>query len=278
MSNAVVAYILAALCLFGALFAAFALAGIGMRGPLQVTGNIQSRDATAPARTAQPPQPQSAPALATPLDYPDLEIGRTYQISHPTTIYSTPSPGDAETQSLPQNGYFKVEAKEQHANNLWYRVIVNDGSRDYTMYVLAEDLNFKRVVPQYSAQEQDAARREAALRIMRKIGEQRRERREAAAAVQQQPAEPEPVTFAEWWSGVVAQVGGVSIANLIVAGLAAAVTTFAALGSIALAVWVRRTHAWDRPLKEEIEDSSERGSEFYEQNDPGSSSGAGFEG
>lgn len=278
MSKLYIVYGLAALCLFGALFAAFAMAGLGSAGPLDVSGEGDVPVATAEAAAGTPQPESSPPSPLKHLDYPDLEHGRTYRVSHQTSIYLAPDVEEADMESLPAGGYFGVQARERKDDELWYRVTVSDGVRDYIMYLPAAELNFKTVTPLYNADEQQAQEREEALRRVREAFARSASRDATASGQATAEPEPQPQTFSDWWSGVVQQVGGATTANLIVAGLAAFVLTLLTLGSIFLAVWLRRTYAWQRPAADLEDDElgrggEERGSEFYEHDAPGESSG-----
>ncbi len=148
------------------------------------------------------------------------------------------------------------------------------------MYLLAEDLNFKRVTPLFRGPRRTTRDTERALAILRKLATGRSSGEAAESKGTEKPRasepEPEPETFATWWRGMAQRLGGASTLNLVVAGLAAFLLTVLTVGLTLLAVWLRRTHAWERPALDEDETSgsgADRGSEFYEHDAPDEAAG-----
>jgi hypothetical protein len=80
----------------------------------------------------------------------------------------------------------------------------------------------------------------------------------AAVAAAEQPAEPETLTFDEWWAMKGEQLGGETTANLVASGVIAAMVTIFVLCSLAMLTVLRREHAWSRPvLHDEYEEEPE---------------------
>jgi hypothetical protein len=134
----------------------------------------------------------------------------------------------------------------------WYAITLSDGVQNYPRYILAKDLNFKRLTPLYSPEERETKAHEAALARIREIGERRRAERLAAAPPP--PPEPRaPQTFGEWWAMTAERMGGAQSASLVASGVAATVATALTISSILLIVALRREHTWDRARTHDLD-------------------------
>lgn len=240
MPKLVAVYTVAGLSLFGALFAALALAGIGrpMASPEATT--VASPSA-APSAPAHPPL-QFVP--------PEMEPGRTYRISHDIPIYEQPDTAQARRETLPAGGYFTAVYTLMDAPGPWTQITVSDGFRDYQMYLLGTDLRWKVVTPVYSEDEQRDQKMTAALTRLEEIGARRRAQRALEEAAEE-PVVQETPTFAQWWADRAERMGGANVANLVVAGLGSAVLTVTIIGAIVLLTLLRREHEWSRPVHPE---------------------------
>ncbi len=88
MKKVLLFYIAAACCLFLALFAAFALAGLATPPPV--------------AEQPQPAAQTAAPPVQRPkVDYPDLEPGLMYTVSHRTPLHADPEDLTRRREDLP---------------------------------------------------------------------------------------------------------------------------------------------------------------------------------
>ena len=110
-----------------------------------------------------------------------------------------------------------------------------------------EEIRPKLRIPNPGAM--SAAQRAAFWAEQLEVKEQLRLRRmsEKALNIKYDEPEPEPPTVAEWWAGIVQDLGGSTQANLIVSGVAAGFTTFITIGAIAILSTLRRQTAWSRP-------------------------------
>jgi hypothetical protein len=239
MSKLIVMYTLSGLCLFGALFAAFAIVGIGR--PVSVApAAMATQDVTEPVDT-------TAQTVFLP---PTLEAGRTYRISHDTPMYEKPDAATGASQTLPAGGYFTAVYTLTDVPGPWTQITVSDGFRDYPMYMQGPDLRWKVLTPIYSTEEEHNQKTEEAMRVLAAIGERRRAQ---AALEEEEPVEPEQLTFAEWWAERADQMGGATVANVVVAGAASAGVTFLIIGSVMLISMLRREQEWSRPTSPDDE-------------------------
>jgi hypothetical protein len=245
MPKLVVAYTVFSLVLFGALFAAFFISGLG--APSQAWN-----EPAAPA-VADPEPPPESIARTRNLDYPSLAVAQLYRVSHATPMFPEPAASRQSQETLPAGGYFTVESPMELGAQLWYRVRVTDGRNDFLRFILAEDLNFKRVAPIYSASEARERNRDAVLEMLRQTAIERRER-QLAQAPPEPPVERQPESFGEWWAMTADRIGGARAATVTVSVVAAAIATAVTLGSIFLVISLRREMTWDRPGKHGIED------------------------
>lgn len=233
MQKLVAVYTVAGLVLFGALFAVLALAGIG-------------RPAVAkPEATAITPEAEAA--ARNPLEFvpPEMEVGRTYRVSHEVPIYDKPDTATAQRETLPAGGYFTAVYTLTDVPGPWTQITVNNGFKDYNMYLLGTDLRWKVITAVYSADEQHDQQLEALMQVMR---ESAKARRAASDALEAEEVVPETPTFAEWWAGRAERMGGANVANLVVAGLASVILTVSIIGSIIALSLLRREHEWSRPV------------------------------
>lgn len=236
MPKLIAVYTVAGLSLFGALFAAFAMAGIGRpAAPVE----------TAAVNTAATPSGPVHP----PLEFvpPEMEPGRTYRISHDTPIYEQPDAAQARRETLPAGGYFTAVYTLLDTAGPWTQITVNNGVRDYPMYMLGTDLRWKVLTPVFSDDEQRDQRVAATLKVLEEAGAHRRAQFELARAQEESEIQEAP-TFAEWWADRAERMGGANVANLVVAGLGSAVLTVAIIGAIVLLTMLRREHEWSRPV------------------------------
>lgn len=238
MQKLIIVYSAAALGLFSALFAVLALAGIGR--PAMQPVDTPSQEAAAP----------HAPARQT-LEFvpPELEAGRTYRISHETTIYSQPDVAAGQRESLPAGGYFTAVFTLTDTSQSWTQITVNNGVRDYSMYMLGSDLRWKTLTPIYSDDEQNDQKFTATLQLLKEASARQRARR--AAEVEEEPEIQEAPTFAEWWADRAERMGGSDVANFVVAGLGSAILTAMIIGAIVLLTLLRKEHEWSRPVNPE---------------------------
>lgn len=267
MTRTIIAYSINAAILFAALFATFAMAGLGrINVPEPIRSDATATEASLPAEPEPQEEPEPSP-LAPKLDYPDLEWGRLHRLSHQTTIYGEPSIESSRTQTIPENGFFIVEASEKTNGELWYNVTVNDGLRDYSMYLRAKDLNWKIVRPVYSRAEREAQRdankpttEEILAGLRERLGGRPPEPEPA-------PPPPEPNELETEWARFLDRLGSRRTANIIVSGAAAFGLTALVMGSFALIAWLRQTHRWEQ-LPDADEKSSRSGDEFYDYDHP----------
>ncbi len=235
-------YSIFSLILFGALFAAFYITGLG--APSE-DWSVPPPAPVADQEPAPPPDP-----LAAGLDYPSLQPGETYRVSHATKMY--PEPAEVEPESLPARGYFTVETPADVGDRRWYRVTVSDGARDYSRFILAKDLNFKRVNLAKFGETSKEEQARAALEKFIAEGQARRER--ARALRPPPPPEPRtPETFDEWWSMTADRMGGATQATVVASAVAAAIGTALTIGSIITVISLRREHTWERPPTHDLD-------------------------
>ncbi len=242
MQKLAVVYSVAGLVLFGALFAVFALAGIG-------------RPAVATPEVTATTMPESDGPARNPLDFvpPEMEAGRTYRISHDLPIYDKPDTATAQRETLPAGGFFTAVYTLTDVPGPWTQITVNNGFRDYNMYLLGTDLRWKIITAVYSDDEQRDQRIEAMMKIMRDSTAAKRAQREAMEAVEEEVTEAP--TFSEWWADRAERMGGATVANFVVAGLASVILTVSILGSIVALTLLRREHEWSRPAASYDEDA-----------------------
>jgi len=268
MTRTIVAYTLNAVLLFGALFATFVMAGLGRVD----RGNADEAVADIPVEasaTVEEPEDEPTPSpLAPDLDYPDLEWGPRHRISHRTRIFSEPTSDAARTQYIPENGYFVVDGSEQVDGELWYSVTVNDGIRDYAMYLPAEDLNWKTVTPIYTRAEREARRAEQSRvdveKLLREVFGNRVARNPEPAPP---PPPPEPSGFQAEWRDFVQSLGDTRTANLLVSGGAALILTLLVMGAFAALSYLQKGHGWET-LPDPSEHRSSDSGEFYDYEPP----------
>lgn len=236
-------YIVTTSCLFSALFAAFALAGLGSVPP------------PPPAASEEPAKPRTN----TRIDYPDLQPGTQYTVSHPTVISGDPEGLFNRHEKLLPGGVFQIEGRDEIVEEFWYRITVNNGFEDYTMYLKAENLNWQDVKPV----------RKAGPRIIFPGRNMRARMRERIAngidAAPPPEPDPEPTTQKRALASLRGAVEAVSTQGLLTAALAAILITMATASTISVLVWLYRTRRWYKSsLFDEL--PSERGEEFYEDN------------
>jgi len=244
MSKIVITYAIFSLLLFGALFAAFFISGLGEPSEdWNAVAEPAEEGATAPK--------EEIPAYVRELDYPALESGRIYRISHPTKLY-VETDTSSESETLPARGFVSVFSTEDVDSVRWYTVFVSDGTREYTRYILAKDLNFKRVIPQYSADEVEDQRMQEVMAQLTRAGEQRR----AAQLAAEPPPPPEdrvPQSFDEWWSMTASRMGGTQPAQILASAIAAAVGTVLCIGSMFMLTGLRRENTWSRTVPADLD-------------------------
>jgi hypothetical protein len=242
MPKLVLIYSFFAVVLFGALFAAFFISGLGE--PAEEWTDY-----------VEPPAPEPAPPpdpLAKGLDYPALESGRTYRVSHDTQLFHEIESEEGDVETLPAQGYFTVETTVDAGNRRWYRVVVSDGVRDFSRYILAKDLNFKRVLPARLGQQTDEERKQAILAELMAMAEERRQQRLAATPAP--PPEPRtPQNWNEWWAMTASRVGGATMATVLASAAAAAIGTAVTIAAIVAIISFRREHTWDRPPTHDLD-------------------------
>jgi len=236
MSKLISVYIVAGLILFGALFAVFAIAGIGR--PAVVAPEVSLDETTAGPQEAAYPPLEFVP--------PDLEPERVYRISHDTPIYEEPDVAGGRRETLPAGGYFTAVYTLSDTPGPWTQITVNDGFRDYSMYLLGTDLKWKVVTPVLSGDEQRDQEMAALMERLQAVGERRSAQR--ALETTEEPEIQEAPTFAEWWADRAERMGGATVANLVVAGFASAVLTIVIVGAIVVLTMLRREHEWARPV------------------------------
>jgi hypothetical protein len=230
-------YAIFSLVLFGALFAAFYVSGLG-------TPSEEWEPVVKPP--TDEPEIRPIDLLAAGLDHPALEPGKTYRVSHETKLYIEPADGALAQEVLPDRSYFTVESTVDAVNRRWYRVTVSDGARDFFRFVLAKDLNFKRVTEAKSDVQIQEERRRELIEGFRAELQARREAR--MAALPPEPPKPRvPETFDEWWSMTAHRMGGATAATIAASGIAAAIATALTIGSIITLVTLRLEHTWERP-------------------------------
>lgn len=240
-------YIATTSCLFLAILAVFSLAGLGSTPP----------PSAALPKLAPAPPPSAATAQ---LDYPDLETGVMYSVSHPTEIATDPAGLFGRKQQLPPGGIFRLEGREENAGLLWYRITVNNGVENYTMYLKAEDLNWQDVQAVSTPDVQAAVvRRENIAQMLERMGRGRVTRTPPLPE-----PEPEPTATERIASALRDNLETLSSQGLLTAALAAAIATFAIVLTITIAVWVYTTRRWQKSSLFE-EPAEERGEEFYEE-------------
>lgn len=249
MQKVYVFYIATTSCLFLALFAVFALAGLG--------GAPQPFEPP-PTPTGPPPTPPPVIEMAQ-LDYPDLKTGVMYSVSHRTTISTDPEGILGRQEELPPGGIFLLEGTEESEGDLWYRITVNSGAEDYPMYLKAENLNWKSVELIRTAEMQASLDREKMIAMFQEIfGGTRKE----VAPPPPEP-EPEPTTTERMTAVVRDSVTSISSQGVLTAALAALATTFVLVFTIGILAWLYATRRWHKSsLFDELE--SERGEEFYD--------------
>lgn len=236
MSKLVVVYTVAGMALFGALFAVFALAGIGRPAVSSAEVDV-AEEATAVS------EPQRSPLDFVP---PSFEAGRTYQTTHEIPIYDKPDVVVARRETLPPGGYFTAVYTLTEVPGPWTEITVSDGLRDYNMFLLGADLRWKVVTPVYSADERNRQQSAVWREGIKRSFVERREREALEEALETEVQEAP--TFAEWWADRADRMGGANVANLVVAGVASAVLTVVVLGAILLMTVLRREHEWSKPI------------------------------
>ena len=236
-------YIVTASCLFLALFAIFALLGIGS-DPLP---------STELAKQVIKPKPKVR------IDYPGLQAGTQYSVSQRTVIWGDPEGLFNRQENLPAGGVFRLEGRDETVEEHWYRITVNNGFEDYTMYLKAEALNWQDVqaIPEKPAGPVFPGRNLRA--IMR---ERIATGRDPEAAPAPEPA-PEATTFEHGMTSLRSAVDAVSSQGLASAALAAILIIAILAATVSLIVWFQRSHRWQRSTLYD-EQPSERGEEFYE--------------
>lgn len=241
MKKVYVFYIVTTSGLFLALFAAFSLAGLGTVSPPSTEVAVQ----------------RVIPLSTVRIDYPDLQPGTQYSVSQSTAIWGDPEGLFDRQESLPPGGIFQIEGRDEGVEEHWYRITVNNGIEDYTMYLKAEDLNWQDVQPLPERAVGPVFRGREFHALMRQrmgIG--------AKAELEPEP-EPEPGAVDRGMSSLRGAVEAVSKQGLLTSAIAAIVVAFFTAGTISLLVWFHRSRRWhksslydERPL--------ERGEEFYE--------------
>lgn len=245
MSRLIITYSIFSVLLFGALFAAFFISGLGAPG--------EAWDAPEAAEAAANEAALAAPdRLAAGLDHPALEPGRTYRVSHVTKMYPEPDTSSSQVDSIAARGLFTVVLSVDTDVERWYLVTAGNWAEGVSRYILAKDLNFKRVTPQYSADEQEAQRLESTMKLIEEMGAQRRAAR-LAAAPPPEPEERTPETFSEWWAMTADRIGGAQSATIVVSAVAAVLGTALTIGSMFLVTTLRREHTWDRPAMQDLD-------------------------
>ena len=246
-------YIATTSCLFLASFAVFSLAGLG-------TTTTPAAPYAALPKSPPTPPPPAATAL---LDYPDLEKGAMYSVSQQTEIASDPEGLFGPNQQLPPGGIFRLEGREENAGLLWYRITVNNGVESYPMYLKAEDLNLQNVQIVSTANMQAAASQKARLaRLSELLGNSRRETRPPPLEPEPEPTMTERITTA-----LRDNLAPLSSQGLLTTALAAALTTFAIVLTIAIIVWLYTTRRWQKSsVFDEL--AEVRGEELYEEPAP----------
>ena len=252
MKKVYVFYIATISSLFLALFAVFSLAGLGTEF-IAFEDRIPTLDPE--------PAPKAEPiSFARGIDYPDLRTHQMYSVSHATQLFSDPEGLFDRREELPPGGFFLIESKEEQGVDLWYRVTVNSGGLDYSMYLKAQDLNWKDVQPVPSAESRAAMSQEEKLaRMAEAFGVDLRAKRPTP----EPEPEPEPPAASRMAAAMRDAIRNVSSHGIASAALAAGVTTTGIVLVISLLVWLRGTRRWDKStLYEEI--GAQRGEEFYE--------------
>jgi hypothetical protein len=253
MSKVVVAYIVAGLGLFGALFASFALTGLGLPAPLPQETAADSAAAGESAKLA-PPRPDVYIPLA-------LEPGRTYQLTHDMPIYEErPAvdgvPAATEPRTLPAESMFTAVRTLDSPQGPWFEISINEGDHPRTMYLYGMDMRWKEPNPVHTQDEKSAAARESLIRALRES------RLAARPEEAPPPPQPEPREFSQWWADTAERLGGATVANLIVSGVAAGITTALTLGALALLSVFRRQNTWSSPM------TDPRAGEVPDEDDP----------
>ena len=113
------------------------------------TGGGNKQPTSPPARPAVSKSVTNPPvhvARTSPfIDPNELEIGATYQVSRETPLMPSPNPDDPlaaldDALKMYPGGYFTVISSQDVNGNLWYNVVVSDGTQDWTMWINAAAL------------------------------------------------------------------------------------------------------------------------------------------
>ena len=231
MKKVFVFYFAAACCLFLALFAAFTLAGFATPPPV-------AEQPQAAAQTATQTEP---PVQGPKLDYPDLEPGLMYTVSHRTPLHADPEDLARRREDLPPGGIFLVEETEERDSDRWYRVTVNNGVNDYTMYLKAQNLNRQDVQVFGNTRPNQTATRQDVVGLFEQM-EAARSRQAAghAEANLERPPEPEagPLTPEQVITSVRDALYTISSRGLAAAALASGVLTVCILLTILCISWL----------------------------------------
>ncbi len=241
-------YIIAATCLFLAIFAVLSLADLANLGlaPAPPAALYKSPS------TAPPKSPPAAPSRSRPkpsrqaataqLDYPNLSSGAIYSVSRQTEMSTDPEGLFGPKQRLLPSGVFRVEGREKNAGFLWYRISVSNGADDYTMYLKAKDLNRQRV--------RMVRIRDGLRTALKKEHLARMSQRREAARTETTPLRD--------------NLAALSLQDPLTTAIAAAIATLAIVLTIAIMAWLNSVRRW-RSHSLLDESSEKRGEEFYEE-------------
>ena len=181
-----------------------------------------------------------------------LIAGYYYQVGSPTPIYSSDSIESAHMETLPTKGVFELTRSISDFSGGWTHVIVvNDGLRNYTMYMFHKDLESWSYYGQGPPLDQQARHEEMLAKHQARVDE-RQARLEAeyqAALAAYREAEKLQKRRNPLREGVVTVQESLARFDtngfLFNALLAGALTFFVAL-FVGTAGWLRSTRAWQR--------------------------------
>jgi hypothetical protein len=138
MGKIYVIYGAALCCLFGALVAVFWTLGLGRTPPKK------------PEIAAPSPPPLTAEERIDKLlrqepswsiVYAKLYENIAYVVPHDITLYQEPQDDNLQQETLPSGGIFLVAQYQSKNGQGWYQVVVNNGVRNYTMYIRQDDID-----------------------------------------------------------------------------------------------------------------------------------------
>ena len=275
MNKIVVFYIFVCILMFTCLTSLFSALRIEQYLPIETASAVDSTVAKSVSEVVPPftleefsRSYRRGGEIRVKIRLPELFDRYMYSVSNAVQIYDRLDFGNARVESLRSGGVFLVEQAIPQDDDSWVYVIqVNDGRRNYQMYVPEASVESAQFYGQRPPDHQIEIRKE----IRRSTEEQSIAQTQALEMAYEQAlldyhafeARRHPTNhFAGYLKSTWSELSSIKASGMMIsAALAGVITLFVAffLGTV---TWLRNSRAWEADVT--FDDVGERGADYYE--------------